>query len=247
MQTVRRRLMIAVMATVLLVVVGLAASALAQTTQSLDQRVAALKASLQENQARLRKYEWIETTSISLKGEEKSRRQQRCYYGADGKMQKLPLESGAPQAAPSAAGGRRGGKLRERVVENKKDEMQDYMERAVALVHKYLPPDPAQIQQALEAKKVALKPLPDSRTRLEFSGYLQPNDSFVIDIDGAANQLGAISLATYLEKPDDPVTLSVKFRTLADGTSYVAETILDAKAKNIRVVIENSGYRSVAR
>jgi hypothetical protein len=39
------------------------------------------------------------------------------------------------------------------------------------------------------------------------------------------------------------VTLNVRFATLADGTSYNAQTTLEAKAKNIRVVVENSGHR----
>ena len=59
--------------------------------------------------------------------------------------------------------------------------------------------------------------------------------------------LSALSVATYLEKPEDAVTLAVRFGTLADGTSYTAQTTLDAKAKNIRVVIENSGHRPLAR
>lgn len=35
--------------------------------------------------------------------------------------------------------------------------------------------------------------------------------------------------------------------TLNDGTSYTAQTTLDAKAKNIRVVVENSGHRPLPR
>ena len=65
-----------------------------------DQMVAALKQNLAESQKRLRQYEWVETTSISLKGEEKSRKQQRVYYGADGKLTKVPI--GEPAAAGAA-------------------------------------------------------------------------------------------------------------------------------------------------
>ena len=50
----------------------------------LGDRVLALKQSLEKDQGELRKYEWIETTVISYKNEEKSSTQQRCYYGADG-------------------------------------------------------------------------------------------------------------------------------------------------------------------
>ena len=57
--------------------------------------VAALRQSLAQSQPLLKRYEWIETVVVSVKGEEKSRTQNRCYYGADGKVQ------GVPVAAPS--------------------------------------------------------------------------------------------------------------------------------------------------
>ena len=57
------------------------APALTAQTQTVDQRVAAIKQSLAQSQAALKAYEWIETTAVSLKGEEKSRTQNRCYYG----------------------------------------------------------------------------------------------------------------------------------------------------------------------
>ena len=66
------------------------ASVVAQTPAP-QERIAAIKQSLQESQARLRSYEWIETTVVSLKGEEKSRKQNRCYYGAEGKVQKVSV------------------------------------------------------------------------------------------------------------------------------------------------------------
>src|SRR4026208_191755 len=74
-----------------------------------DQMVAALKQNLAESQKRLRQYEWIETTAISLKGEEKSRKQQRVYYGADGKLTKTPLGEPPPPAAPRGRARRRRG------------------------------------------------------------------------------------------------------------------------------------------
>ena len=86
---------------------GISASLAAQGP-SPDERVAALKQSLQESQGRIRQSEWIETTVISLKGEEKARTQKRCYYGADGGLEKLRsasrLRRRRPEAAAAAAG-----------------------------------------------------------------------------------------------------------------------------------------------
>src|SRR5678816_3280502 len=211
-----------------------------------DQMVAALKQNLAESQKRLRQYEWIETTVISLKGEEKSRKQQKVYYGADGKLTKLPIDQAPPQAAPSERGGR-GGRVKGKVVENKKDEMQEYMTRAGNLIQTYVPPNPAQIQQAKDKGNMRLQPQPEGRMRVEFPNFIQPSDLLAIDVDGKAALPSALSVATYLEKPEDAVTLDVRFGALADGTSYTAETTLDAKAKNIRVVVTNSGHRPLAR
>jgi hypothetical protein len=218
----------------------------AQAPPTPDQMVAALKQNLAESQKRLRQYEWVETTAISLKGEEKSRKQQRVYYGADGKLTKLPIDEAPPQAAPSERGGR-GGRLKGKVVENKKDEMQEYMTRAGNLIQTYVPPSPAQIQQAKDKGNMRLQPQPEGRMRVEFPNFIQPSDLMAIDVDGKAALLSALSVATYLEKPEDAVTLDVRFGALADGTSYTAQTTLDAKAKNIRVVVTNSGHRPLAR
>ena len=213
-----------------------------------QERVAALKQSMQESQTKLRQYEWIETTIISLKGEEKARTQKRCYYGADGKLQKVPTGSPAPAQQPSAGGGgRRGGRVKAKVVENKKDEMKEYMERASALVQQYVPPQPADIQRAKDAGKVTANPAGAGLVRLEFPDYLKPGDRLSIDVDGAANQLRGLTVSSYLDKAEDAVALAVQLGTLADGTSYTAQTTLDAAAKKIRVVIQNAGHHPLGR
>ena len=237
------------LAIILTLVTGLAVSGFAsssptgQAAPTPEERVAALKKSLADSQASLRKYEWIETTVLSLKGEEKSRKQQRVYYGADGKLQKLPIGSAPAAAPPPQRGGRRGGRVAQAVVENKKDEMQDYMERAAALVHQYVPPNPAQIQKVKDANNLTVTPTEPGRARLEFADYLLPGDRLGIVVNAAANNLASPNVATYLDERDEAVTLDVKFGTLTDGTSYTAETAFEAKAKNIRVVIQNSGHR----
>src|SRR3954471_18486260 len=78
-------------------------------------QVSAIKQSLQQGLAKARQYEWIETTVVSLKGEEKARTQKRCYYGADGKVQKVSLDQPVKPDAPAAGGGRggRGGRVKQ--------------------------------------------------------------------------------------------------------------------------------------
>ncbi len=208
--------------------------------------VAALKQSLQQGLAKARGYEWVETTIISLKGEEKARKQNRCYYGADGKVQKISLDA-APAAEKPQAGGRRGGRVKEKVVENKKDEMQEYMKNAAALIHSYVPPDPAKIQAAKDAGRVTTTPQAGGAVRLAISQYLKPGDALTIDLEPGAGKLLGLGVNTYLDKKEDVVTLDVKMNSLADGALYAAQTTLNAVAKNITVVIQNTGYRPVQK
>jgi hypothetical protein len=237
----------------LVVAAGLLGASLAAKSVEAEQggptsqeRVAALKQSMQESQTKLRQYEWIETTIISVKGEEKGRTQKRCYYGADGKVQKVPIGSPAPAQESPAGGGRRG-RVKAKVVENKKDDMKDYMERAAALVQQYVPPQPVDIQRAKDAGKVTANPAGPGLVRLEFPDYLKSGDRLSIDVDAAANQLRGLSVASYLDQAEDAVALAVQLGTLADGTSYTAQTTLDAAAKKIRVVIQNAGHHPLAR
>jgi hypothetical protein len=209
-------------------------------------QVAAAKQSLQQGLAKARQYEWIETTVISLKGEEKARTQKRCYYGAAGKVEKVSLDQPAKAAGPSKAGGR-GGRVKEHVVEKKKDEMQDYMERAAALMQQYVPPSPERIQAAKDAGHITVTPQPGGPVHLLVAQYLQPGDSLSIDLDTAANRLLTLAVNTWLDKPEETVTLAVQMNVLPDGALYAAQTTLDAKAKNITVVIQNSGHRPVAK
>jgi hypothetical protein len=210
-------------------------------------RVAALKQTMQKGMDLARKYEWVETTTILMKGEEKSKKQNRCYYGADGKVQKISLYQPQQQAQDQEGGrsGRRGGRVKEKVVENKKDEMKDYMEKAAALIHSYVPPNPAQIQAAQDAGRVAANPQPGGKVSLVISQYLKPGDSLTIDMDTAANKVLSLGVNSYLDTKEDVVTLAAQMSSLPDGAIYASQTTLEAKAKNITVVVQNSGHRPV--
>jgi len=204
-----------------------------------QQRVAALKQSVAHDQQSIRTYEWIETTVISLKGEEKSRQQKQCYYGAEGSLQKVTVSASPPAAK------KRG--LRGRVVENKKEELTDYMKQAVALVKTYVPPDPARIQAVKDAGKVSLDlPGGGHGARVNLRDYAKPGDLLSVEVDPASNRVIGLKVATYLDNAKDAVTLDVQFSSLQDGTGYPANEDLVAKAKNVSVNVTNSGYRKSA-
>jgi hypothetical protein len=211
-----------------------------------QERAEAIKQSLAQNQAALRQYTWVETTEISLKGEVKKKEQKQCQYGADGKVQKTPMPGAAPPpAAPKQEGraGRGGGRAKEKIVENKVEDLKDYMEQVAALVHQYVPPDPQKIQAAQSAGNV--QPAAGG-AGLTVKDYAKPGDSLAIGFDPAAKKLSSYKVNSYVEKPkDDAVTLAVTFAALPDGTSYPQQVVLDASAKKIQVKLTNSGHTKV--
>jgi hypothetical protein len=199
--------------------------------------VTAIKQSLQKSAASIRAYQWVETTTVTMKGEVKSQTQASCYYGADGKVQKMPV------AAPAAEEKKRG--LRGKIVENKKEEISASMKEAVALVHQYIPPDPARIQAAKDSGRLTLTPPdPKGNVVVVIKDYLKPGDSLTINLNTAAGLLTGLAVSTFTDAKE-AVGLKVTMSALPDGTVYAAQTNLDVTSQKMTVKIENSGYRKV--
>ena len=122
-----------------------------------------------------------------MKGEVKKKEQKQCFYGADGKVQKTPIPGAAPAPAPPAqqSGGRRGGRVKGAIVENKVEDLKDYMEQVAALVHAYVPPAPDRIQAAQAAGTVSAQP----SGGVAIANYLKPGDLLSIGFDMAAKKI----------------------------------------------------------
>jgi hypothetical protein len=125
--------------------------------------------------------------------------------------------------------------------------MKDYMERAATLIHSYVPPDPAKIQAAKDGGRVKTAPQAGGKLSIVIAEYLQKGDALTIEMNPATSTLLGLGVNTYLDKPEEVVTMAVQMNTLPDGALYAAQTTLDVKAKNITVVIQNAGHRPVAK
>lgn len=219
------------------------AAAAAQPEPTPEQRAAMLKEWLAASRAQLRTYQWVETTTVSKDGVQKSQKQATCFYGADGTLQKVPIDVGGQ---PQDAG--RDPVLGRRVREAAKQDAVDYIQSAVQLVHAYVPPDPAQLQQSVAAGKLSLKVLaPGQTVQLNFSDYLKPGDQLSARIATQTNQLLGLGVASYLDTPANAVQLDVTMGLLADGTIYEAQSVLSAPAQGLTVTVANSDYRKLGQ
>ncbi len=215
--------------------IGLLAFTQIGLAEPTSERVAELKANLQASKAILRHYQWIETTVVSVNGDEKSSKQQLCSYADDGSIQRTELDQ-------TQSGG--GGFLFHRLRERKKEEMTEYMKSAVALIKTYVPPSPSMIQACKDAGNFSLTILdPGKRARITFTNYEQQGDSYSIDISLVSNRPLRLHVSTYLNDPSQPVTLTVNMREMDNGASYPSQSILNADAKGLIVTITNSDYQ----
>jgi hypothetical protein len=189
-----------------------------------------------QNQASLRQYTWTAHTEVSVKGEVKKVTNELCRYGPDGKVQKTPLDAPAPQKEMRG--------MKKRVVEKKVGEMKDYMDRAVALIHNYVPPSSERMQAAFQSGNVSLdRAGAPGIAELQFKNYFKPSDMLAMGFDSSAKALRKIDVNSYLDNPQDAVKLDVGFQTLPDGTNYMARTVLIGAAKQIQVVVQNIDYK----
>lgn len=209
-----------------------------------QQRVAMLKQWLQASQAQLKSYEWIETTVISLKGEEKSRKQSQVYYAVDGSLQKVPMGGEQDKQSSGPPGLLPVGRMAKRAGKQKGEELQEYMQAAANLVHSYLPPDPSRIQNSVNSGKFSVNMVqPNRQLRLDFNDYLKAGDKLSVDIELPTNRLMGMEIASYLDSQKDTVHMKVTMGLLPDGTIYTAETVLNAPAEKVTVTVDNSGHR----
>ena len=205
----------------------------------LQQKLAAVKQSIAENQQKLHQYQWTETTQLTLKGDAKPPKTSLCQYVPDGTVQKTPV--GAPPPPPS------GGRIKQRIIQKKKEEMQDYMGQVKSLLAKYVPPDPQKMQQAFQAGNASLNPNPGAQAvGIVLKNYAQSGDEMTLSFDTATKKVSSLNVNTYLDDPKDIVTLAVKTASLPDGTNYVQQTVLDATAKKLQVTTTNSNYQRIS-
>ena len=196
-----------------------------------------IKKNLSESKVAIKKYEWIETTTSFLNGEQKGITQKQCYYAVDGKLTKV--ETGGSTQTKKPKG------LRGKIVENKKAEMSDYVKKAIAKIQTYLPPDSQKIQKIYADGKVSIQVLePKKKFKLSFPDYNEMGDLLSITLNMATQRIMAVEVSTSVDNPKEKVMFNITYNNLPDGTQYPGNTTLNATAKNLKIEIINSGFKN---
>lgn len=214
----------------------------AQGAADLQARIGELKESMVRNKEALSQYTWEETVRIILKGDEKKTEHFEVRQGSDGKPVKTPLDS--PDTTQQSAGG---GRLRQRIVARKKEEYKEYADQMKELSQHYVPPDKDAIQDAYAKGNIAIIPggsIP-GLIKLVIHDYYKPGDTVTLSFDKNQKHLQSISIASWMDNPQDAMNLSVAFDRLPDGTNHVSSATIEGISKQMTIKTSNSGYRKM--
>jgi len=231
-------------AIVLLTMVALASVTLTAVAQSpqVQEKLAQIKEASAQNKQALAQYTWQEQDTISIKGDVKKQELYQVQMGPDGKPQKTPLNQQPPAQQDSG----RHGRLKERIVEKKTEEFQDYAHQIAALAQSYAHPESGALQQSYQQGNLTLGSAGGpGEVQFVIKSFVKPNDQVTIVFNSAAKAIQSVQVSSYLDDPKDAVKIAVQFSKLPDGTNHVSTTNVDGVSKQLTVAILNSNYQKM--
>lgn len=199
----------------------------------LQQKVAAVEASVYKNKQMLGRYTWQQQETVSVRGDVKKTALYQVRLGPDGKPVKTVINQSQPQDQRKFG-------IRHRIT-------QDYIEYAqqiASLAAGYAQLQPGRLRQLYAQGDVSLKsggtPGLDS---IVVSNYVKPGDSVTLTFNRAQKAVVAMGIRSYLSGPSDVVTIAAQFAKLPDGTSHVSTITVNGESKSLTVQDVNLNYR----
>ncbi len=204
---------------------------------SAQQRIRTIQQAAAENGQLLHQYQWIETATVTLKGSPRPSQQSLCHFTPNGEVSKTPI--GSAQETPQLSGG----PLKRRIEKKKIGEVQEEIAEVHNLTASYLPLNPALLKQAFETRRVDIEhDGSHGSNAIVIHDYAKQGDQLMLTLDGAMKRLQLVTVKTYLSSPSDPVSITVQFSILPDGTSYPSVTAMDAPAKRLSTVTVSANF-----
>jgi hypothetical protein len=212
--------------------------------ESLQQKVQQMQMVMARNEQQLHNYQWVESTTLTVKARSIPTKQSLCRYASDRTVVKTALGTSVQQES-----GPRGGPFKH-IAEAKKEKIQDEVEHIQSLVQTYLPFNPEKIEKVLRAGKVFFEHDGTNSDAVILADYAKPGDQLRISLNQTTKQVDRISIKTYLNAPEDgvdvDVAVDVHCAILPDATVYPALMSIEAPSKKLSITTANSKFSKVA-
>jgi len=133
------------------------------------------------------------------------------------------------------------------VAAEKTGEMKEELEAAVALVQQYVPPSPDLMQVVMNAGTASISQAGPGAASLTFPGYVKKGDALTLTFDSTVKSLRQIEVNTWLDEPENAVTLKVTMASIPDGLSYPGSIVFSLPKRQLVVKITKSNYQKIAQ
>lgn len=220
-----------------------ALAVIAATTVTAQQREFAQ--AQQANQAALRQYSWKSRTELTVDGETKQVRLEQVRYDIDGRLQKTAIggEAAATASRPGPPGP--AGALRRRVVAKKTEDFKAMLGELAALAESYahLPSDRL---QAFAARAVITpgEGLEAGSVRIQGRDVRLAGDAMTVWVAPAGFAMRRVEIATLYDTR--PVSIRADYRSLDNGLTYQARSVLRYPEESVEIVVETFDYALAA-
>jgi hypothetical protein len=198
----------------------------------------------QANAAALREYTWKSRSELSFKGEVKSVTLEQVRYDLDGRRQKTRIGGSAeppaaqrfdPLAPPA-------GPVRRIVAAKKKAEFEDLMQDLSRLVESYAHPS-LETLHALARQAARTKTIEAGLIRVQGRNLVVTGDSMILWIDPLTSMIRRTEIDTVLQ--GERVEVAVDYRSLSNGLTYQARTLLRYPHKQMALTVETYDHQHV--
>jgi hypothetical protein len=128
----------------------------------LQGNILTIKENLNQSKESIKKYSWLETTTVSIDGTQRLVAQKQCFYDVNGTLTKVATGDTQQTSTP--------GGLRGIIAKNKKADVETYINSATEKIKKYVPPVSERLQQLyLSGDASADIVVPEQKVKFNFS------------------------------------------------------------------------------
>lgn len=188
------------------------------------------------NAALMQNYTWNSRTELFMKGELKDTRIDQVQYGPNGQLQRTELNNESTSHPR--------GFLRKRIAEDKKKELEQYLQGLRGLLEQYTLPTAGKVVDFMGSANVTSEQSPNGTTLLKMqgSGVVVPGDTLAIWADASTHKMRKVQITTFYE--GGAANLTATYKTKPNGLTHMAMAEIDLPDKQISLQIHNYDYET---
>lgn len=190
----------------------------------------AIIAARQSNSGLMKQYSWNCRTEVSENGSPKDTRIDAVTWGPDGQPQHTTLSN---QGNPPPRGF-----FRRRVEDRMQEQGENYLKGLRTFLHQYTLPSAGQIINLISTNPIL--PGPNGTLQISGSSVVVPGDTVSLTVSATTRLTQRMTIMSFYQ--GDEVTVTVTFKSLANGLNYPAYTQVNVPDKNLTLLIQNYDY-----